>query len=369
MNKEKSKKYCKQACFGLLGVFVTAGMASAAIVPYKAPKHVFSMNDVVGTWTGITYADDPSIICTNSTCPGEAPKLDPTTNEMIYPIDSDFGFDVTDFIGAERRPMDGTYEEGWITNIFDDLGVQYGVIVSSPETPYFKTGNPKGSWCLGLSNQMVKCGAEKYVVMEHILTCTEKIPYFYTDPFWDTICQPLSDNVYLPADPVNPVIPFDIPVNSSDLINIGVGTDYSMTMKDDGKFLYRWGTIHKRPTDVRMYAKIALPDAWKQPGANYTVTRAELIVNHKITNSPNDQIRPEDFENEGAKGRIPGFVDTGGVWTSDRDCFEGDGHYITAGTLFKDPALADPPIDNDGDGVYDAGGWSMDLQGGFTNAW
>ena len=213
MKQEGNKKYFKLMCLGLLGVFATAGLASAAIVPYKAPKHVFSMDDVLGTWSGITYADDPSIICTNSTCPGEGPKLDPTTNEMIYPIDSDFAFDVLDFVGAERRDRDYIYEEGWITNIFDDLGSQYGVIVSSPETPYFKTGNPKGSWCLGLSNQMVKCGAEKYVVMEHILTCTEKVPYFYTDPYWDTICQPLSDTLFMPADPVNPVVPFYIPVN------------------------------------------------------------------------------------------------------------------------------------------------------------
>ncbi|MFH1215134.1 MAG: hypothetical protein V1706_01390, partial [Pseudomonadota bacterium] len=167
-----------------------------------------------------------------------------------------------------------------------------------------------------------------------------------------------------------PVNPFTIPPNESDLVNIATGGDYSMTMKDDGKFLYRWGSIHKRPTDVRMYAKLALPDEWKVPGANYTVTKAQLIVNHKITNNPNDQIRPEDFENEGAKGRIPGFVDVGGVMTSNRDCYEGDGHFIPAGTLFKDPAYAQGlPVDTDGDGIPDSGGWSSDLMYGYTNAW
>ena len=364
------KLKCSILCGCLLGLFI-AGLSSAATVPYMAPKHVFSIDDVLGTWTGTTYAQDSSIICTDATCPGEQPKIDVFSGEMLYPIDSDFCFDTTDFVGAVRRNKDGLYQEGWIGNLTDDLGNPAGVVVSSPETPYFKTGSQMGSWCLGMSDQRVKCSAEKYTVMEHVLTCTEKVPYFYTDPFWATVCEPLEDVLYRPADPINPVNPFHLYPNSNNLDEIAVGDDYSMTMKDDGKFLHRWGSIHKRPTDVRMYAKIAVPQTWKDnPGTNYTVTRAELIVNHKITNSPNDQIRPEDFENEGAKGRKPGFIDTGGVWTSDRDCFEGDGHFIPAGTLFKDPAYAEgEPYDSDGDGLLDSGGFSVDMQYGFTNAY
>ena len=38
---------------------------------------------------------------------------------------------------------------------------------------------------------------------------------------------------------------------------------------------------------------------------DYVVTRAELVVNHWITNNPNDQLRPEDLENEAATGANP----------------------------------------------------------------
>ena len=49
--------------------------------------------------------------------------------------------------------------------------------------------------------------------------------------------------------------------------NIALGADYSVQLKDDGKPLYGWGATHKRPNDVRMYARLALPDAWKVEGA------------------------------------------------------------------------------------------------------
>ena len=98
------------------------------------------------------------------------------------------------------------------------------------------------------------------------------------------------------------------------------------------------------------------PEEWSN--GVYTITRAELAVVHTINNSPNDQIRPEDFENEGATGRLPGYtVDADGRWLSDVDCFEGDGHFIPAGTVLKNPSFADPL------------GASSDLREGFTNAW
>ena len=89
--------------------------------------------------------------------------------------------------------------------------------------------------------------------------------------------------------------------------NIALSTDYSVQLKDDGKPLYGWGGLHKRPNDIRMYARLELPDEWKEPGADYVVTRAELVVNHWITNNPNDQLRPEDLENEAATGRKPSY--------------------------------------------------------------
>ena len=42
---------------------------------------------------------------------------------------------------------------------------------------------------------------------------------------------------------------------------------------------------------------------------NYQVTKAHLVVNHWITNNPNDQLRPEDLENEAATGRKPSYTD------------------------------------------------------------
>ena len=41
-----------------------------------------------------------------------------------------------------------------------------------------------------------------------------------------------------------------------------VPTDFAVTQKDDGKVLFRWGTWDKRPTDVRLVAKIPLPEDW-----------------------------------------------------------------------------------------------------------
>ena len=49
---EKRRKYCRLACFGLLGIFATAGVATAAIVPYKAPKHVRFVDDLPRTPSG-----------------------------------------------------------------------------------------------------------------------------------------------------------------------------------------------------------------------------------------------------------------------------------------------------------------------------
>ena len=39
--------------------------------------------------------------------------------------------------------------------------------------------------------------------------------------------------------------------------DIAASSDYSVTLKDDGKLLYRWGNLIKRPTDVRMRQEIA----------------------------------------------------------------------------------------------------------------
>ena len=87
------------------------------------------------------------------------------------------------------------------------------------------------------------------------------------------------------------------------------------------------------------------------------MTRAELVLNHNITNNPNDQIRPEDWENEAATGRTPDYrLDESGNWVSTKNCYEGDGDFIPEGTLLRDP-----------DNTVDLP--ASDLQFGYTPAW
>ena len=169
--------------------------------------------------------------------------------------------------------------------------------------------------------------------------------------------------------------------------NVALSSDYSVQLKDDGKPLYGWGGIHKRPNDVRMYAKLALPAEWKAPRPPIiSVTKAQLVVNHWITNNPNDQLRPEDLENEAAIGRVPSYTksidpDSGeGVWKSNKACYEGDGDvidttegqvdgtFIGVGTILKNgPAALDPTATPGIEAADDPFAFSADLYKGLTN--
>lgn len=312
-------------------------------------EHVFSALDVIGDHDGVTAADDPSIVCFD--CP---PKEDGSAE--LYPIDSSFGFDAVDFVGATARAKDGTHSEGWIGDIHDpDDGEHQGVAIGSQETEAFRTGALGGGWCAGAGADLVKCSTEQFAVMEHILTCDETIPYWFydpetgrpKDPAWEA-CEPLD----LDFD----VDPATLDPYAFDLDQIAYTTDFSATQKDDGKLLYRWGTWDKRPTDVRLAARIPLPKEWQDD--EFLVTRAELAVVHTVSNSPNDQIRPEGLENEAATGRKPSYeVLADGRWVSTVDCYEGDGDFIPAGTTLRNPAWADEDALSSG------------LRTGYTNAW
>ena len=141
-------------------------------------------------------------------------------------------------------------------------------------------------------------------------------------------------------------------------VDLYLGTHYSVRKKDDGKLLYSWGQAVKKPTDIRLVAHLPLPDEWKTAtGKGLTVTKAELRVKHSLTNNPNDQIRPEDWENEGATGLVPEYTVDGTLWKSTRGCFEGDGDFIPTGTVLRDTSKAIP------------GALSADLAGGYSNAW
>jgi len=428
---------------------MAAGYAQAAPRTWGSST-VFSMNNLVGDYSGTTVGtigngSDPSILCgapiagspacpTGEIAPGishpqpiTATVADPTgvnLSTTLYPIDSTFGFNVVPFAEAfDKVRGDGIWGEGWVGNVVKN-GAVIGLAFSDAETDTFVVPAGLGTWCSGLGGAAVKCSTEHFVVMEHVLSCHETIPYYYADP--NTGDQLIIKNPVTGEDLVNcadkkldnnlrvlsgsipavdglmtaegvttkegtfgaidwtqpgldpdSVLTF-MPANESTVLDdIAYGDDYSITAKDDGKALYRWGNLIKRPNDIRVFASMAVPAAWAQTAAStanggkgYRVIAANLIINHNITNNPNDQIRPEDMENEGAIGRLPGYTVNGDQWLSDRDCYQGNGLYIPTGTVLKNERFAVPdtvvPVVNWDGNPY---GWSNDLTEGLTNAW
>ena len=421
-NNARKRGAMLSACVAML--FASYGNALA----YESPVHVFTINDVMGGFDGSTFGTVPvdpdtgfSIICGlgATTCPDGNGPVEDKQGVTLYPVDSEFGFYVVDFLGAEGKVRDGDYMEGFVGNIEGEFGETIGIKVANAATEKYKVKPPLGTWCQGLGGTSVKCETEHYVTMEHVLSCHETIPYSFADPGLGTqaiLSTPSGDLTFdcanAPLDDVEEVLTNGIagdrltiatPCEEGDTIgidcqmfpndktdmqnNIALGADYSVQLKDDGKPLYGWGATHKRPNDVRMYARLALPDAWKEEGADYVVTRAELVVNHWITNNPNDQLRPEDLENEAATGRKPSYRIEGSidgpdeVWKSTIPCYEGDSDLIDTeegandptffgvGTYLKnapfalDPAVAPGILPED-----DPYAFSSDLVGGFTNA-
>jgi len=373
-------------------VFVLTGPGtSGAEIINHSVKHVFSMDNVQGDFEGNTYVEDSSIICVATSCPGEAQPFE-DSGTTLYPVDSEFGYKVSDFVGAAQKTRDDDYAEGWVGNVFSN-GELVGLKVSNAKTDTFKVPSPLGTWCAGLGGNMIKCSTEHFTVLEHIKTCNETIPYMYADPetgaqsplidpetglaiegatceegVLDNILYIIENGIPTETELVMGDDGYpDIPANESDVRNdIAAGKDYSITKKDDGKPLYRFGSMVKRPNDVRLYARLPLPQEWKDnPDTAYQVVRAELHIEHLITNNPNDQVRPEDMENEGATGRLPGYTSFGGRLISTRDCYEGDGDFIGVGTVFKNPSFAEKIGEKETDPIP----YSEDLTDGYTNAW
>ncbi len=332
---------------------------NSAVLPDPADfmyssEHTFQMGDLLGGFDGLRAEDDMSLICTS----GCEDRLLEDGSVTLFPVDSGFGWDAIDFVGAALRPRDGDHEEGWIGPIEDDDGNHQGIAVSNVPSLKFKAGPRKGQWCAGLGGEMVKCKSDHYVTMEHVLTCDETIPYHYYDYVTGepTIsdyenCVPLDNE--LDRDP-STLTPY-----AYDLVNMVSSSDYSMINGETpGEYKYIWGNWDKRPSDLRLLARVPLPDEWKEDGRVFEVTEAKLAIVHTISNNPNDKISPEDIDNEGAAGRLPSYeVDADGRWVSTRDCYEGDGDFIPAGTVLKNPDFAIPDAYTDG------------LKDGYTNAW
>ncbi|MDT8326696.1 MAG: calcium-binding protein, partial [Roseovarius sp.] len=341
---------------------------------------------MTGTFDGLTQGD---------VLPGETPVVDFSATPKIdksgvelYPVNSEFGFVVTDFDGAISKDFitNPEYEEGFVGDIFEN-GEQVGLMVSDAPTDTFKTPALLGTWLAGLGGNTVKASTEHYSVMQAILS-DQKYP---EDP---TAVYQLDDNLKMIGGTydgqfIEDILPIVGDVNEDGVVDIkdvlvpnestiradiAVGNDYSVTMKDDGKLLYRWGNTIKRPNDVRLEATLDLPDEWGATDYEtsvmspvFQITAAELAVRHTITNNPNDQLRPEDFENEAARGTLPDYEELAdGSWVSKEGFFAGDGTFLPAGTVLKDPTIpglvAGSTLDRIGSG-------SVDLDEGFTNAY
>jgi hypothetical protein len=69
------------------------------------------------------------------------------------------------------------------------------------------------------------------------------------------VCEALDNALSTPTGaPISTQEDLDalLPNDNTNLIDIAKSNDYSLTKKDDGKVLYRWGGLIKRPNDVRL---------------------------------------------------------------------------------------------------------------------
>ncbi|WP_417807733.1 hypothetical protein [Thioclava sp.] len=464
-------------------------------------NYTFTLDDITLNYDGLRLGD-------------YAAGMDMTTTQVtkdgveLHPLDSAFGFHVTDFVGAVDKEIDGDYSEGWAGELAGG-----GISVADSRTDTFSTPARMGTWLEGIGGDFVKASTEHYSVMQAVLSDQaypgdESGYYHLDDDLWIVDYLAGADGMPVDADgnpssslvegnmnhfylkelvealgeaesntaPTEMFKDFDrdgvddvysaymadveidgvvrnvaavdigndgtidyhddalngfgtygvqdvlVPNESTIIENIAVGDDYSITVKDDGKLLYRWGNAIKRPNDIRIDAKMELPDDWSQTdpetGLNklYHVTAAELVVNHTVTNNPNDQIRPEDFENEAAIGQLPSFIavrdpmdasgyeDASGAWVGNvlwvatGAYYTGDGDFLAAyldpdatsgtvvegldgapvgylnvdaagdaiGTVLRDFSLIDAAADST---LADIGAQSADLTDGYTEAW
>ena len=385
--------------------------------------HTFSVDDITVTFDGTTIGslEDSSSVYDDDGSSVEPKNADGT---LLYAIDSEFGFDVSDFENATQKELNGDYAEGFAGNFVEE-GETIGLTVSDAVTDTFKTPAVFGTWLSGLGGSSVKASTEHYVSMQNVLS-DQVMPGL--DLNNDGDYDDVGDIVPLAADGTPALYPLDnnlfvvggeydgravrdviaelegladgagdingdgaidikdvLEPNETEIDqNIAVGTDYSVTLKDDGKLLYRWGNMIKKPNDIRVEATLDLPDDWSAyqevPDEDddlrtlYRITEAELVVLHTLTNNPNDQIRPEDYENEAAIGTLPTYeiivdynLDGKGpreVWATTDAYYAGDGTLYEAGTILKDELLAQQWEASD---MAQIG--AEDGSAGFTVAW
>jgi len=109
-----------------LSLVIASTIASASALPgaqaaefVSDPPHVFSIDDIQGDFNGSTYGSagavtDNTIICDvpgGVACPDTA-EVRPVIDKQgvtLYPIDSEFGFYIVDFLGAAQKFRDDNY--------------------------------------------------------------------------------------------------------------------------------------------------------------------------------------------------------------------------------------------------------------------
>ena len=293
-------------------------LASGQISAYESEVHTFSVYDTLGDFEGSTYGttgiyENKSIICglpdsTYSTCPEDAaqPFVD-RSGVTLYPVDSEYGFYVVDFVGAQEKAYDEDYGEGFVGPLPDGSGIA----VSNAATDRYKVKPPRGTWCQGLGGNSVKCSTEHYTVMEHVLSYHEVIPYFFADPEADPTALPediqgvqstpdgslsvncadtaLDDELLILVDgspttqltDATPGAQMEANDNTSVLDDLAVSADYSVTLKDDGKPLYRWGGEFGPVTSLVRYAPGgAFPEHTHPEGEEILVLEGEFTDEH-----------------------------------------------------------------------------------------
>lgn len=136
---------------------------------YNSPIHVFSIDDLAGTFSGLPFADNPSFLDLAGSV--VTPFIDEDGN-VLYGIDNEFGFYATDFIGAEQKVLDGDYAEGFAGKCYDpsDPTTVLGLALRNAETDIFRSGAPLGTWALGIGGETVKASTEHFATMAELLS-------------------------------------------------------------------------------------------------------------------------------------------------------------------------------------------------------